>query len=355
MVMGKLKQPILRILSKQYKRRHDVVWEKESLLHIGIECWPGFTANDWIRVLDSEFNDWQDFVETYFIHNRFECSIISPEMDVYVSTWLTSDLIKISPRLKWVQLLTAGAEFLEDMDIPSELKITTVSGVASGGVAEHAIALMMALDRRIDLACIRQRRWIWKQKDILENIKGLYGRTVGIIGLGNIGKAVAILAKRMDMEVIGMSRHYTKFDELDTWYAPDELLKLLSKSDFVVLCLPLTKETKGIIGRDELLALGEDSYLINVARGRLVDEYALAWALKKRIIAGAALDVLSSEPPHRRHPLRNCPNLIITPHVAGNIYTFREEIKKRFICNLKVFLNGRQMEGLYMPPDANLR
>ena len=349
-MMRKLRKLSIKLLSEWYQRRHNIQWNEESLPHVAIECWSGFMADNWLQTLDSEFSEWRHLVEIQFIQNTFERYALEPGMDMYVSTWLTSDLLSSSPRLKWVQLMVAGAEFLEGIDIPSQLQITTVAGVASAGVAEHVIGLMIALDRRFDIACVRQRKWVWQQDGLLENIRGLRGHTVGIIGLGNIGQAVAVLAKGMGMRVIGMSRRrHGTCEWLDVWYGPEELLELLSQADFVVLCVPLNSETEGMMGRKELASLGKDSYLINVARGKLIDEYTLAWALKKGIIAGAALDVLSSEPPPRRHPLRRCPNLIITPHIAGNIYTFREEIRRRFAHNLRAFLNGGELEGLYMP------
>jgi phosphoglycerate dehydrogenase-like enzyme len=269
-------------------------------------------------------------------------------MDIYVSTWLTPDLLNLSPRLKWAQLLTAGVDFLENVDIDPQLKITTASGIASKGVAEHAVGLMIALDRRLDLSILRQRKWTWRQDGIVENIRGLSDRTVGIIGLGNVGRAIANLVKAMGMTAIGMSRHYQSIEGIDVLYGQNDILELLRRADFVILSLPLTKETRGIISQKELIALGKDSYLINVARGELVNESDLAFALKKGIIHGAALDVLSKEPPSRRNPLRGCPNLIITPHIAGNIYTFRHDIRKRFVRNLKAFLNGDELEGLYL-------
>jgi len=345
--MKKLKEYIMKILSEGYKYNHNVSWKKDFFPHIGIECSPGFTADSWIQILDSEFSNWRDSAEIYFINNRFERFILSTKMDIYIGPWVTPDLFKSAPGLKWIQLLSAGVEFLEDIDIPSELKITTASGISSQGVAEHTIGLMIALDRRFDRAFIQQRRWVWKQDGILENIKGLPRRTIGLVGLGNVGRSIAILAKNMGMKVIGLSRQHYPIHELDEWYSFNELPRLLEQADFLVLCVPLTKETRGMIGRKELETMNRDSYLINVARGELIDENALAWALKKGIIAGAALDVLSSEPPPRCHPLKKCPNLIITPHVAGNIYTYRVEIKKRFIRNLKAFLNGTPMEGLF--------
>jgi phosphoglycerate dehydrogenase-like enzyme len=152
----------------------------------------------------------------------------------------------------------------------------------------------------------------------------------------------------MGMRVIGLDKQsQLKMEGVEVMCGLEKLPELLARVDFLVLCVPLTEETRGLIGRKEITMLGRNSYLINVARGGIVDEEALGWALRRRVIAGAALDVLSSEPPSPFHVLRNCPNLILTPHVAGNIYTFRDAIIQRFVRNLKAFVNGSELEGIY--------
>ena len=347
-ILPQIRQATRQILAEWYQRHFNVQWNGGQQLKVLVESWPGFTANDWSETLDSDFNGWEQLIEVHFVRNSLERYALVPEMEVYVSTWLTSDLLARSRRLRWVHLAIAGVEFLEELEIPPQVKITTVAGVAANGIAEHVIGLMIALDRRLDLALKRQQRWTWNQQDIVEHIRGLRGRTVGVVGLGHNGRAVVGLAKAVGMQVVGLDkRHDLTVEGMEAIYSPDALPVLLRESDFVVLCVPLTSETRGLIGRTELEALGRDSYLINVARGEVVDEDALAWALRNGIIAGAALDVLSVEPPPRFHPLRRCPNLIITPHVAGNIYTFRGEIRKRFAHNLKAFASGGELEGLY--------
>jgi len=346
--LPKVKRVARRVFVRIYKRHSMVQWSSGQNLKVLIETWPGFTKEDWIQALDSDFEGWNQLVEICFVQNSLERYALAADMEVYVSTWLTPDLLVDSPKLKWVHLTLGGVEFLNDLEIPSHLKITTASGLTANGIAEHVLGLMIALDRRFDLALKRNQRWKWDQVGILEHIRCLKGRTVGIVGLGHNGRAVANLGKAMGMQVIGLDKRTDLAPEgVEKIYAPNELSELLKKADFVVLCVSLTKETKKLIGSQELEQLGRDSYLINVSRGEVVDEDCLSWALRNGIIAGAALDVLSVEPPSRFNPLRRCPNLIITPHIAGNIYTFRGEIRKRFVQNLKVFLSSGELEGLY--------
>lgn len=343
-----VKRMLKPLVISRYQRWSNEGWNSNHLLHVAIECWPGFARDDWIEAIDREFPEWAQQVELRFIDKRVDGYALAPEMHVYASPWLTSDFVKLASELKWVHLAVGGVEFLEGIDLKPDLVITTSAGMAARGIAEHVIGLMISLDRRLYLARDRQQRWRWKQDGIIERIRGLQGRTVGVIGLGHNGLAVARLAKAIGMRVIGMAKHHKHvIEDLDVYDTPAKLPELLRESDFVVLCVPLNQETKGLIGGKELEMLGQDSYLINVSRGELVDEKALSLALRRGVVCGAALDVLSEEPPPRFHPLQRCPNLIITPHVAGNIYTFGKEIRSRFVCNLKAFLAGSSMEGLY--------
>jgi D-3-phosphoglycerate dehydrogenase len=123
--------------------------------------------------------------------------------------------------------------------------------------------------------------------------------------------------------------------------------ELLAQSDFVLLCVPLSAATRRMITAKELNRMKKSAYLINVARGEVVDERDLARRLKQHDIAGAATDVLSEEPPSFFHTLYGCPNLIITPHVAGNIYTYREAIRRRFVMNMRAFIEKKPLDGLY--------
>jgi phosphoglycerate dehydrogenase-like enzyme len=140
------------------------------------------------------------------------------------------------------------------------------------------------------------------------------------------------------MRVIGLDMRYDLILEgVEKVFSPDNLLALLSQVGFAILCLPLTPLTRNLIGPKELEALGLHAYLVNVGRGGLVDEVALAQALRRGRLAGAVLDVLTNEPPSFFHPLRGCPNLIITPHVAGHIYTYRKEIVLDVCRRLRIY------------------
>lgn len=310
-------------------------WGGDDRLRVLVEEGPGFGRDEWEQSLDEGFPRWEELVQVAFSGDRRTRRALVPEADVFVSTWLTQKLLDAAPGLRWVHLTLSGQDFADELDLRGGLTVTSAAGVASRGIAEHVAGLMIALDRRFDRAFERRQRWDWSQEGILEGINGLHGSTAGIVGLGHSGRAVARVAAALGMQVVALTRSGQPAEGVAHVYGPDGLERLLRESDFAVLCVPLTRETRGMIGAAELAALGPGSFLVNVARGELVDERALARALKDGTIAGAALDVLTREPPPRRHPLRRCPNLMITPHVAGNVNTYASEIRAQFVAELR--------------------
>jgi phosphoglycerate dehydrogenase-like enzyme len=169
---------------------------------------------------------------------------------------------------------------------------------------------------------------------------------VGIVGLGHIGREVARLAKAFGMRVLATRRSARKSRRakyVDHLFSPDKLRDLLSESDYVVLTLALTPETRGIIGEAELRSMKPTAYLINVARGGLVDEAALVRALEEQRIAGAGLDVFTTEPLPQDSPLWGFENVIISPHIAGGMEDYVARATAVFCENLRRYLGGRRL------------
>jgi phosphoglycerate dehydrogenase-like enzyme len=315
-------------------------WDADARAKVLIETQPGFTPSDWRRTFDAEFADWRRGLQVRFGQTLRRRWGLAPDMDVYVGTSLSEETLARARRLRWIHMLTAGRDSMGLPESRGDIRLTTSSGAASAHVAEHVAGLMIALDRRFDLAIARQKHWVWQQGEVIERIRGVRNRTVGIVGLGNNGRAVAELLRAMGMRVIGITRSPISIEGVEVLSGALALTRLLELSDFLVLCVPLTPETHHMIGSAELRALGPESFLINVARGAVVDEVALGIALREGLIAGAGVDVLSIEPPPRRHPLRGCPNLIVTPHAAGNIFTVRQEIRRETVRRLREFAAG---------------
>ena len=181
----------------------------------------------------------------------------------------------------------------------------------------------------------------------------LGGRTVGVVGMGHIGREVARLAKAFGCRVLAIRRSYRERGAdppADEALPPADLDYLLGESDFVVLAAPLSEETAGLIGERELRLLGPHGYLINVARGGLVDEPALVRALRSGAIAGAALDVYEREPLPVESALWGLDNVILTPHIAAGTEHYEERATEIFCANLRRYLGGEPLEQLVSDP-----
>lgn len=255
-----------------------------------------------------------------------------------------TDVVSRAPRLRWVQVTGAGVDYLAETGLlDSSVVVTNGSGVHSIPLGEFALAFMFML------AVNASRLFGQKEKRLFRPYlrTELFGKTVGVVGLGAIGSGVARLAKAIGMRVVAsrrsaVGRERGVFD-IDEIYPPQDLLELLAVSDFVVLSVPLTPETTRLIGERELRAMRPGAYLINIARGGVVDEQALIRALKEGWIAGAALEVFEREPLPPESELWGMPNVIISPHMGGQTEMHVERLTQLFCENLRRYLSGEAL------------
>jgi phosphoglycerate dehydrogenase-like enzyme len=200
------------------------------------------------------------------------------------------------------------------------IRLANARGVNARAVAEHAMALMLALSRRLPEARDNQNKRVWRGMigDLSQREDELGGKTLLVVGLGDIGGRLAQLAKAFDMHVVGLRRH-PAFGRgaADAVHAMDELNSLLPDADFVALTCPLTAETENLVGAEAFGRMKPTAYLVNVARGRVIDEAALIEALATHRIAGAGIDVTAEEPLAPNSPLWAMEHVLITPHTAG--------------------------------------
>jgi D-2-hydroxyacid dehydrogenase (NADP+) len=261
------------------------------------------------------------------------------EADVLVVSGLWRNfLLDDAPRLRFIQSIGAGVDqFPQDELRRRGIRLASARGVNRNAVAEHALAHILALTRHLhtgrDLQ--RQRRWRGMISDISQREDELAGKTILIVGLGEIGSRLATLAKAFDLKVIATKRTPTTNAPVDAVYPADQLLELLPQADFVVLTCPLTPETEGLINAEALAAMKPSAYLINMARGRVVDEPALIEALQGGRIAGAGLDCAWEEPLPADSPLWEMSNVLITPHTAGETRRYEENVIDILLENLE--------------------
>lgn len=218
---------------------------------------------------------------------------------------------------------------VDTIDVPAATrKGIVVMNTPSGNTvsaAEHTVALMMALARQIPAADATMKAGGWDRNKFLGT--QLAGKTLGVVGLGRIGQEVARRAKGLDMEVVGYDPFVSSAKTAEMGFRPAaNLAEMLPQVDFLTLHIPLTPETKGLIGSAELAAMKKTARVLNVARGGIIDEAALAEALKAGMIAGAGIDVFSTEPAPADNPLRGAPNVVLTPHLGASTAEAQENV-----------------------------
>lgn len=253
------------------------------------------------------------------------------------------DITRRAPNLKWLQATSAGVDRLTGSDVwNSDVIITGVSGIHAAAISEFVLGAMLMWAKGSLNAFRNQREHAWQRY----GTSLLAGRTLGIVGLGHIGRETARLAKAFNMEVIATrrsARQGGKARNVDALLPQSGLKKLLSLSDYVVLSTPLTPETRNLIGADELAAMKPSAFLVNISRGGVIDETALVTALKNKMIAGAALDVTVHEPLPPENPLWDFDNVIISPHVSGGMDDYMLRATEIFCENLERYRSGRRL------------
>lgn len=270
-------------------------------------------------------------------------------------------------QLLWIQFSYAGLDFIHQHPLLQRagFRATSLSGAASPKVAEFALMGLLALAHKLPMMMQYQHEKIWPPDRWTRfQPRELRGSTVGMLGYGSIARELArllqvfgatILATKHDLEEVRQRGYIPEGTgdpegELFTrLYPPEALQSMLKLSDFVVVTLPLTQSTRHIIGAKELRVMKPSAYLISVGRGGQVEEDALLVALKEKQIAGAMLDVFSVEPLPKEHPLWEVPNLVITPHIAGDTENYTQLVFELFAENLKRYIAGKSLLNVYEP------
>jgi phosphoglycerate dehydrogenase-like enzyme len=271
-----------------------------------------------------------------------------------------------APRLRWVQLHSAGAEHVQGHPLlAAGVRFTTASGPAGPTIAEYVFATLLARTRHVDRMLAWQARGSWppdEQRWPLFVADELWGKTLGVVGYGSIGRQVARVGRAFGMRVLAMQRGHDHRDRgfvlpgagdpdgslAERFFTPERLAELLAESDVVVIALPLTAATRGLLDEAALRAMRPTAMLINVARGAIVQQAALVRALHEGWIGGAVLDVFEAEPLPPEHPLWQAPNVLLSPHVSAFGPSYDARMIELFGDNLRRYLAG---EPLLNPVD----
>ena len=268
-----------------------------------------------------------------------EASLFIGEAEILYAWNFPQELLAKTEQLRWIQAMGAGVERFLVPELPRFVLLTRAA-VFGPWMAEYTLAWCGWVTQRLEQfrEHQRQRRWTPARPDQLR------GKTLAILGLGDIGREIARLARAFGMRVIGVSRSGRKLPRIEVVYRTSALTRVLAQCDFAVVTLPLTPETRGLIGEHELRAMKPSAWLLNIGRGPVVQERALLRALDEQWISGAILDVFEAEPLPPGHPLWGRENVVVTPHIAGP--SLPEEIAPIFNDNLRRYLSGKKLRHL---------
>lgn len=261
------------------------------------------------------------------------------EVLMAIGHWLTPEHVARAPRLRWAQSLITGVErFLVALDGRPDVLLTSTRGIHGPQMSETVLTHMLAITRQLPRMVRNQARHAWEPFDQ----PMLQGKTVAIVGIGVAGEATARLCKAFGMTVHGVSRTARPVAAIDRFFDRSQLTEAAATADYLVLTVPHTADTERLVDADVLVAMKPDAYLVNVARGAIVDEPALIEALRAGRIAGAGLDVFAARELAPDSPLWDLPNVLVTPHVAGRSDRYVDQALTIVEPNLRRYLAGER-------------
>lgn len=287
-------------------------------------------------------------MEILVTRDRQEIEAVLDDVEI-VAGWLHPELILQAADLRWIQQWSAGADWLLRYPKAAEMDflLTNATGVHPIPMCEHTLAFLFAFVRNLHQAIRAQERREWVPQGQQEHLFELAGKTMLLVGVGAVGERIAESATALGMRVLGVRRDPTVgAPGVEAMFGPHQLFDRLPEADFVVLTVPLTQETRDMIGERELRAMKPTAYIINVGRGGTINEGALIRALQEGWIAGAGLDVFEEEPLPEDSPLWDMDDVIITSHYAGLTPRYHERAFSIFLDNLRRYQAGEPLRNV---------
>ena len=305
-------------------------------------------TDDWIQ---RYFNDEvrAEFPQVEFVSAQTREELLAAAADVEVALGaVDTELFQAAKSLRWIQSMSAGVEWMGSVAglADSDVMVTNMRGAHASTMAEHAFGMLIFLTRAFDSLYGSQQQKVW-QFPVNRPLFGLAGLTMGIIGLGNIGRAIGERAKAFKMNVIAVDVHEVpQPDYVSKLGRLDEMPDLLRRADVVMVATPITPETRGMLGPNELKLMKPSAYLIVMSRGGIVDEPTLAQMLRDDELAGAGLDVTAIEPLPADNELWDAPRTIITPHCSPTSAQTGAIVTQIMLENLRHFVAGEPLTNL---------
>jgi phosphoglycerate dehydrogenase-like enzyme len=299
------------------------------------------------RLLD-QFSPRGTGIRAIEVRTREELEARLPEADVLVVSGLwRNELLANAPRLRFIQSIGAGTDQFDRTALEARgIRLASASGVNANAVSDHAMALILALARRLPEARDNQHKHHWRGMigDLAGREDELAGKTLIVVGIGRIGGRLARIARAFDMHVIGIRRDPgAGANGADEVHSLGDLPALLGRADYLALTCPLTPETEKLVDAGALARMKPSASVVNCARGRVVDEDALVAALRDGVIAAAAIDVTVEEPLAATSPLWDMPNVLLTPHTAGETRAYETNVLDIMQDNLERLWRGEML------------
>jgi D-2-hydroxyacid dehydrogenase (NADP+) len=299
-----------------------------------------------LLILDSLGEEYQKALEPEFSELSIRACKTEHEVGDFIEkarillTFNISDeLIRKAVNLEWIQALGTGVDSILSLpSLPKSVLVTSTRGIHGPQMSELAILLMLALTRRFQDMVRNQDKAVW------DRWPGelLWQKKVGILGLGAVGEEIARKCKAFGMTVYGVNRSKKQVGAVDRFFGLDGLLTVARDVDYFIVVVPLAPETRGMVGAEAISAMKPSTFLLNLARGPVVDEKALIQALESGTIAGAGLDVFNEEPLPQSHAFWKMKNVIVTPHVGGTSTFYAGQVLPVFQENLRRYLRGER-------------
>jgi phosphoglycerate dehydrogenase-like enzyme len=290
-----------------------------------------------------------EFPQVEFITTETPEDLVAAAADVEVAFGpVSGEVLSAARQLRWIQSASAGVEWMKRVPelAETDVIVTNTRGAHAATIAEHAMGMLIFLARGFSSLYEAQKQHVW-QRPLEKPGVGLLGLTMGIIGLGNIGRAIAQRAHAFDMKLIAVDAHdVPRPDYIADFRLLDGLPELLRRSDVVAVATPITDETRGMLGPDQLALLQPSAFLLVLSRGGIVDEPTLAQMLREGRLAGAGLDVTTTEPLPPESELWEAPNILITPHCSPSSQQTRANVTAILKENLTRYLAGESLTNL---------
>jgi len=266
-----------------------------------------------------------------------------PSAEILVADRFPVDALASAASLRWIQITIAGTEFLAPVrEQIGHLIVTNGRGIHAAPIADYVLTAMTMLISDFPGLLRDQAAKRWQRRPVI----ALARHTLGIVGMGAIGQEIGRRAAMCGMAVIGVRRRGAPLAGITKIYPPQEIHRFLARCDFVVLAVPVTDDTRGLIGATEFAAMKPTAFIINVARGAVIDEPAMVEALMRRTIAGACLDVFAVEPLPQDSPLWTMRNVIVTPHIAGMRADYGERFTDILVENLSLYSRHEMLRNV---------